>query len=59
MNSIDELENTRWIVSIAETIMDLALSDSNDLSIISFVNDLIYTVSKIKEYNNITTTDYN
>ena len=39
--------------------MDLALSDSNNLSIISFVNDLTYKVSKIKEYNNITTTDYN
>lgn len=58
MNSINELESTKWIVSIVETIMDLALSDSNKLSIISFVNDLTYKVSKIKEYNNITTTDY-
>ena len=39
--------------------MDLALSDSNNLSMVSFVNDLTYEVSKIKEYNNITTTNYN
>lgn len=43
--------------SIAESIMDLPLSDSNNLSIISFVNDT--RPIRLAKYRNITTTNYN